>query len=263
MAERNVLPLADFYQGRILNFAHRGARERAPENTIPAFVSAADLGADGVELDVHLSADGVVVVMHDADVATTTDGTGRITGMDLAEIKLLDAGSSFDPSFAGTVVPTLDEVFEAVAGRLLFNIELKTVALGTRGYNRLLAHAVALCLEHHNLVDQTICSSFNPFVLRALRIRLPRLALGYLYAPDLPAPLAKGWLARPIIGKHEARHPHYSMVEEGYVHWARKHAYRINVWTVNEIEDIRRMRDLSVDALISDRPELVREVLQG
>jgi len=256
------LPLTDFYQGRTLNFAHRGARTVAPENTLAAFKLAADQGADGVELDVQLSADGEIVVIHNDMVDATTDGAGPVADMPLAALRELDAGSYFSPEFAGERIPTLDEVFEEFGHRLLLNVELKALS-ATGDSARRLAAAVVDAIRRHGLASRVLLSSFNPLALRAVK-RIDRsLPVGYLYAPDLPLPLAKGWLARPFIGRHEARHPHYSMVDAHYMQWARRRAYRVNVWTVNDVEDIRRMRDLGVDMIISDRPDLVQEVLQG
>jgi glycerophosphoryl diester phosphodiesterase len=259
MTRLRELPLGSFYQGRILNLGHRGARERAPENTLPAFEEAAELGADGVELDVQLTADGVPVVFHDRNVDRLTDGTGCLTDKTLPQVKALDAGAHFSSEFAGTRIPTLDEVFEELGDRLLFNIELKSFSARPDGLER----GVVEVIQRHQLADRVLISSFNPLALRRMRRLAPGLALGYLYAPDLPFPLSKGWLARPIIGPHEARHPHFSMVDEAYVRWARQHRYRVNVWTVNALEDIQRMRDLGVDAIMSDRPDLVQDVLQG
>jgi len=258
MTDLSSLPLGDFYRGRLLNFAHRGARRQAPENTLPAFERAVELGADGIELDVHLSADGVPVVIHDFDVDKTTDGTGAVAKKTLAELRELDAGAHFSPQFAGTRIPTLMEVFEAVGNRVLINIELKSY-----GSSPQLAQAVIDQVGAFNLIGRVLISSFSPFVLRQVRRLRPELPVGYLYAPDLPLPLAKGWLARPVIGVHEARHPHFSMVDERYMDWARKNRYRVNVWTVNEPSDIERMRRLGVDMIISDYPERVRDVLRA
>src|SRR5512136_1224893 len=108
---------------RPLNIGHRGASAAAPQNTLAAFRKAMELGADGVELDVQLSADGAVVVIHDFTVDKATDGTGRVAAKTLAELKALDAGSRFSPQFAGERIPTLAEVFEAIDGKLLVNVE--------------------------------------------------------------------------------------------------------------------------------------------
>lgn len=258
-----ILPLNDFYQGRTLVFAHRGARERAPENTLPAFEEAAILGADGIELDVQLSADGALVVIHDFTLERTTNGTGRVAEKTLAELRTLDAGAWFAPQFAATRIPTLDEVLEAVKGRLLVNIELKTFSLTDQTTRLRLAQSVLECIRKHGMERQVLISSFNPLALRVMRQLTPQIAIGYLYAPDLPLPLAKGWLARPLIGRHEARHPHFSMVDEAYMRWARRHGYRVNVWTVNDPADIQRMCALGVDMIISDRPDVALSIVRG
>ena len=106
-------------------FAHRGASALAPENTIAAFDLALEHHADAVELDVQLTADGHLVVIHDKSVARTTGGVGNVNTMHLEEIKALDAGSSFDARFRGEPVPTLEEVFERYGGKLYINVELK------------------------------------------------------------------------------------------------------------------------------------------
>jgi len=96
-----MLPLENIYQGRILVWGHRGARAYAPMNTIPSFELALKQGADGVELDTHLSKDGQLIVLHDFTVDSTTDGKGLAKDMTLAQIKALDAGSSFSPQYKG------------------------------------------------------------------------------------------------------------------------------------------------------------------
>src|SRR6266545_5505015 len=105
-------------------FAHRGACAHAPENTMASFELALAHGADAIELDVKLSSDGYVVVHHDDTVDRTTDGTGRIKNLTLAELKKLDAGSFLSEKFKGEKIPTLEEVFEAVGKRTFINVEL-------------------------------------------------------------------------------------------------------------------------------------------
>ncbi|MFZ4814035.1 MAG: glycerophosphodiester phosphodiesterase, partial [Phototrophicaceae bacterium] len=112
-----------------LVFGHRGAMAYAPMNTLAAFELAAQQGAHGIELDVWLSADDALVVIHDFEVNHTTNGEGRVGSMSLAEIKALDAGSWFSPEFAGTQIPTLDEVFETVGKKVFVNVEIKSVSM--------------------------------------------------------------------------------------------------------------------------------------
>jgi glycerophosphoryl diester phosphodiesterase len=258
MSNLQSLPLAYFYQGRILNFAHRGARLQAPENTLPAFELAADLGADGVELDVQLSLDDVPVVIHDYTVDRTTGGSGPVGEKTLEELRELDAGAFFSDEFAGALIPTLDEVFEAVGSRLLINVELKVSGTSAR-----LSQVVVDTIEAHDLASRVLISSFNPVALRHVRRVSPQTPVGYIYAPDRPAFVPSRWLARSVIGPHQARHPHFSMVDKRYLAWTRGRGYRVNVWTVNQVADIRRMRNLGVDMITSDAPDLVQDVLQG
>jgi glycerophosphoryl diester phosphodiesterase len=239
-----------------LNIAHRGASTAAPANTLPAFEKAVELGADGVEFDVQLSADGVPVIIHDFAVDATTDGRGRVADMTLAQLRQLDAGSTFDPAFAGERIPTLEEVLEAVGGRLILNIELKTTSLRDNG----LEQTVVAQVERHGLRDSVLLSSFNPFSLRRAKRIAPHIPVGLLYSPDLPLPLRRAWLA-PMVA-HEARHPDHTMVNARYLAWARRRGYRVNTWTVNDPEEMHRLIGLGVDGIITDVPDVLRNVLE-
>ena len=239
-----------------MNIAHRGASAAAPPNTLAAFEKAMELGADGVEFDVHLSADGVVVVIHDFNVDGTTDGSGRVAEMTLAQLKQLDAGSHFDPAFAGERIPTLEEVLEAVGSRLLLNIELKSTSLRDNGLER----AVIAQVKRHNLDNRVLLSSFNPLSLRRAKKIAPHIPVGLLYSPSLPLPLRRAWLA-PLV-PHEARHPEHTMVDTRYVAWARRRGYRVNTWTVDDPDEMRRLIGLGVDGIITNVPNVLRGVLE-
>ncbi|MCR4406029.1 MAG: glycerophosphodiester phosphodiesterase [Anaerolineae bacterium] len=247
-----------FYQGRVLNFAHRGASARAPANTLSAFRLAAELGADGVELDVQLSKDGAVVVIHDFTVDATTDGSGPVAEKKLAELQALDAGSWFDAAFAGEHIPTLQEVMDAVGYRLLLNIELK---LPFTLVNTGLEAEVVRLIEDNNLVDRVIVSSFHPLALRRVKSLNPRIPTGLLYAHNLPIYLRRAWLAP--LAPHEARHPDFTMVTPAYVRAVKARGYRINVWTVDDPDEMCRLLDLGVDAIITNRPDVLRQVAGG
>ena len=108
-----------------LVIAHRGASMYAPENTLAAFELAIEMGADAIELDTMLTADGIPIVIHDHSLDRTTDGIGSVSSKTVAELKLLDAGSAFDIRFAGERIPTLEEVFSAVGKKIMINVELK------------------------------------------------------------------------------------------------------------------------------------------
>ena len=244
-----------FYQGRTLNFAHRGASTQAPANTLSAFCLAADLEADGVELDVQLSRDGEVVVIHDFTVDATTNGSGPVAHKTLAELQALDAGSWFDATFAGEHIPTLQEVMDAVGHRLLLNIEIK---LPFTLVNTGLETEVVRLIEDNDLVDRVLVSSFHPLALRRVKSINPRIPTGLLYAHDLPIYLRRAWLS-PFI-PHEARHPNFSMVTLAYMRAMKAKGYRVNVWTVDDPNEMRRLLGLGVDAIITNRPDVLRQV---
>ncbi len=237
------------------NIAHRGASKAAPPNTLAAFIKAAELGADGIEFDVHLSADGVPVVIHDFTVDATTDGHGCVADLTLAQLKALDAGSSFDSAFAGERIPTLAEVLDAVGDRLLLNVELKSTSIHDSGLER----TVLGLIEQHGASDRVLISSFNPFSLRRVRRLAPHIPLGLLYAPDLPLPLRRAWLA--FLAPHEARHPEHTMVNARYMSWARKRGYRVYTWTVDEPDEMHRLIALGVDGIITNVPDMLHRVL--
>lgn len=238
-----------------LILAHRGASYDAPENTIAAFTLAREMGADGIELDTMLSRDGVPVVIHDLTLDNTTDGSGLVRDHDVRTLKTLDAGSHFDLNFHDERIPTLDEALDAIGPELIVNIEMKTPDWRSDGLER----AVARAIRRHNAAERVIVSSFNPLALRRFRALAPDVPLGYLYTPDGPLYLRYGWL---MIGlPHEARHPHHSMIDARYMNWARANGYKVRAWTVDDPARIRALRDLGVDAIITNRPALALEAL--
>ncbi len=249
--------VSSFYPDRPLNFAHRGARHEAPDNTLPAFLLAAELGADGIELDVQLTRDGELVVIHDFVLETTTDGQGPVRDRTLAELKELDAGSWFDPVFSGQRIPTLQEVIEVVGHRLLLNIELKTTSLQDDG----LVAAVVRTIEDNHLLDQTIVSSFNPLAVWRVKVKNPWIFTGLLYAPQMPIVARRPWLRHLV--QPDALHPHYTLVDEQRVHWAKKRGYRVHTWTVDEPGDMRQLIRQGVDLIITTRPDILAQVLRS
>lgn len=243
------------YRGRLLNVGHRGARTAAPENTLAAFRTAVDMGADGVELDVMLSKDGIPVVHHDYKLGRTENGSGPLRKYTVAQLKRLDAGGWKDQRFAGQRIPTLAEVFQALDRQVIVNVELKTAATFSDG----LEQAVVAEIKRSHMVDMVVISSFNPFALMRVRDLAPLLPLGLLYAPDQPPHLSRAWL-RPFV-QPQALHPRHDMVTSRFMTWARKKGYRVNTWTVNEPEEMRRLALLGVDAIITDTPDVLKEVL--
>ncbi|MCC7451414.1 MAG: glycerophosphodiester phosphodiesterase [Anaerolineae bacterium] len=251
--------LETFYPHTPLVLAHRGAKHDAPENTAAAFTLARQMGADGVELDTSLTRDGVPVVIHDLTLDKTTDGHGLVRSYDLKTIKTLDAGSHLDPKFKGEPIPTLDEAFEAIGPDLIVNVELKVEPrqLGSDG----LEQAALNVIRRHNAARRVIVSSFNPLALRRFAALAPDIPIGYLYEEHEPSFLRDGWLM--LGARFEALHPHHPMIDAGFMRWAKARGYRVNTWTVDEPDRVRELRDLGVDAIISNRPDVALRALKA
>jgi len=160
-----------------LVIAHRGDSTRFPENTLPAFESAVALGADMVELDVTLSADGHPVVIHDATLDRTTNGSGPVGHHTLQDLQALDAGSWKGQSFRGITIPTLPEVFDRIGGKIAINIEIKG---GTGERKRSIEARVLQVVKTYDLVSSIILSSFDYLTLKKLRRLDDRIALAVL-----------------------------------------------------------------------------------
>ena len=236
-------------------FAHRGAKAVTPENTLPAFQKALDMGVAGIELDVHLSKDGRLVVIHDFTVDKTTNGVGPVRDFAAAELARLDAGTHFDVKFAGVGVPTFDEVLDLVGDRCRLNVEIKSE--DHAGGNEV--EALVALIQQRKLYDQVIVSSFNPITLIKMRYVDPRVALGLLYFAPLPARLRHAWFTS--ILQPQAVHPHYSLIDADLMTWARSQGCAVNTWTVNDGAEAKRLAAIGVDVIISDVPDVLMNEL--
>lgn len=253
MMKRAYFPEDWWYLDRPVVIAHRGASLMAPQNTLAAFRQALQCKADGVELDVHLTADGVPVVMHNPTVDETTDGRGYIDQMTLADIKRLDAGKIFGEAFVGEPVPTLREVLEAFGDRMLVNIELKAQR---KGRGEALAAAVAQVVRETHTTSSVWVSSFQPYLLYAFSRVAPEIPRGLLYSP---MSVALPWLV-PFT-PFEAIHPHVSLVSKWVVQVAHRLGLRVAVWTVDKPNLVRRVARLGVDVIITNDPAGALETL--
>jgi glycerophosphoryl diester phosphodiesterase len=244
---------------RPLVFAHRGGAGLAPENTMPAFDRGLSLGADGLEFDVHLSKDGVPVIIHDPTVDRTTNGTGAVADLTAAELAALDAGYRFEQDGAfpwrgrGGGVPALADVLTRFPGVPLL-IELKTA-------EPRLAHRVIDMVRAVGPTDHLIIGSFLQGALDAVRAYAPEVRTGAdvdeikggvaatLFS-DAPAPLRFHSFQVPEIFAGQR------IVTPEFVARARAAGVGFTVWTVNDAEHIRRLLDWGVDGLITDRPDI-------
>lgn len=225
----------------MLKIAHRGARGYEPENTLKSFQKALDLNADGIELDVHLSSDGHLIVIHDETIDRTTNGKGSVNTFTLAELKTFLIDDQYE-------IPTLKEVFDLVNKKCLINIELK--GLGT-------ADKVADLIEEY-IADQNwnyghfIVSSFNWDLLQETSNLNSNIAIGVLTEEDVEKALA---FAEVI--EAEAIHPDYQLLNLENVQKMQEKGFLVLPWTVNNAEDIQKIKSYQVDGIISDFPDRI------
>ena len=237
-----------------LVWAHRGASGYCPENTLPAFAKAAELRADGIELDIQLTRDGELVVCHDEKVDRTSSGSGWIKDMTLEELQALDF-SCGNEAFAGETIPTMRQVFDLLAPtNLSINIELKTGIVFYPGIEEKILGLTEEC----GFGDRVIYSSFNHYTIRRMRELAPHARLGFLYAD--------GIIDMPAYGEKygvNALHPAlYNIQFPGFMEDCKKRDLAVHVWTVNEEEYMRMCCRAGVDAIISNYPDRVRNVIE-
>jgi glycerophosphoryl diester phosphodiesterase len=225
--------------GVSLKIGHRGAKGHVAENTLASFKKAIALGAEAVEFDVHVCATGELVVIHDFTVDRTTNGSGEVHTMSLDELKSLAVEEEH-------TIPTLDEVMDLLGPKFIMNIEMK---------GRHTAQPLAALVQHYVAekgysYENIIISSFQYEELKAMSALNPDVHLGIL----TQASVAQAWeWATEFNAK--ALHPHFSLLTETNVERAREAGFKINTWTVNEPDDIARMKLYGVDGIISDYPE--------
>lgn len=244
-----------------LVLSHRGANRVSPENTLPAFEAALRLGVDGIENDVHMTRDGVLVVCHDDTVDRTSDGRGRICDLTLRELRALDFGSWFSPQFAGTQILTLEEFF-ALCGRLkVINVEVKRASDGSTEA----AAEVARLARETDVFDKLIISSFEMDMLRAAQAADPAVRACYLYAPGTA--FCEEIINGPVVFAREyglyAYHPFVAMVSKDYIGECHGAGIVVNPWTVNMPHALAALRDWGADGVITDLPELAMETMYG
>lgn len=236
-------------------FAHRGAAAQAPENTLAAFELASAQGADAVELDAKLTADGHIVVFHDRTLERTTNGTGRLAKKTLAELRELDAGSHFSPEFRSEKIPLLEEVFDAVGKKLLVNVELTNYATPTDD----LVSRVCALVKKCGLEGRVLFSSFLPTNLSRARALLPDVPRGLLAFRGW-----KGAWARSFgfsFGDYAALHPFLTDVDAQEVQRVHRLKRRIHVWTVSEARDLLNLKNWGADGIFTKDPALALRVL--
>lgn len=241
-------------------WAHRGAsgwdKQYAPENTMPAFIKACEMGADGIELDVQLTKDGEIVIIHDETVDRVSNGTGWVKDYTLNEIRKLNF-AKLHPEYGFTTIPTLQELFQFMSkNKILINIELKT---GLIFYPRLEEKVLEL-VEKMNMSSRIIYSSFNHYSLKKIdELTHGEARTGILLCEQLVdiANYAKKLGACAVhIPMNVVKHP-------GFIDECQKNNLKIHVWTVDNKMDMKKLCRLGVDAFITDCPDSGRKIVDG
>ncbi len=239
--------IAGFMGDNTIVMAHRGASKDAPENTIPAFEKAVEMKADFIELDVQETSDGAVVVTHDVNTKRVTGYNEFVWNMTLDEIKQLDAAHYFD-GYENVEIPTLSEVFDAVGGKIKFNIELK--------YNRHtqnLAKSVADIITEFGLENDCVITSSKKEALKDMKAVMPEIPCGYILSVS--------------IGKYyDLDYADFFSLDLNYVTKkslsnCHKVGKPVNAWTVNDTDSMEKMIALGVDSIITDEPLKARTVI--
>jgi len=234
----------------VLKIAHRGASGNFPENTVCAFRAAIDAGAEMCELDVQLSRDGAIVVIHDETVERTTDGKGEVAELTLEELKRLDAGAKFKGgAVKGERIPTLDEVFSATSGKCGLNIELKAGGL---------EHQVAQIMQARNALADSIVSSFDWEYLKNIQQLHFNIRIGLL-AEEKPVDL----MMNAVAMRAHSINPRWDMVTSDLCKAAHERGLKVYTWTVDADARMRALIACGVDGIMTNYSERLRKVVGG
>jgi glycerophosphoryl diester phosphodiesterase len=233
-------------RGRPRVWGHRGDPAHAPENTLRSFEAALAAGADGVELDVRFDADRNVVVFHDDALPRLTGRPGRMEDLPAAERAALRVG--------GERVPLLAEVLATFDTEV--NVEIKVARVGRAGA---LVAAAANVIRASGRADRVVVSSFDPIALVQLHRHLPEVAAAHLFHGAQPLPLRRGWAGRWIGAS--LVHPQHTLVDAASVARWHRAGLVVNVWTVNDPAELRRLAALGVDGVFTDDPGAALAVL--
>lgn len=237
-----------------LLFGHRGSRGLSPENTIPSFRLGISYGMDGIELDIHLSKDGKLIVMHDDTVDRTTDGHGKISDLTYEQISRLDAGIKLGAQWRGTSVPLLSEVFDEFRGNIMYKVELKHSSKVYPGIEKQLLEEI----ERYSIRDRVQIISFDFDSLKNVRELDRDIKLGLIifgkpeWFIDTARKLNAEWIQA-----------FYGLIFPEDVKIVHDSGLKIGAWTPDDEEEIKRCYDMGVDDITSDLPNLLAKTVKS
>ncbi len=237
----------------MINFAHRGASGTFPENTLLAFEEAINIKASGIELDVHKTKDKKLVVIHDEDIERTFYGKGLVKDFTLKELKKFKCRKELFRDNEKCRIPTLEEVLDLIKKTdLILNIEIKTDNIHYEGIEK----DVIDLINRYSLKERVILSSFNHKTIQICKEIDKDIATGMLYYEPIEDVVE---YAKKI--KADAIHPYKGLVSKELIEEAHKNNIEVNIYTVNGIEDMIRLKEYNADGLFTDYPEILKEIL--
>lgn len=235
-----------------LIFGHRGAMGYAPENTLPSFKMAMEMGVDGVELDVHMTRDGEIVVIHDFKVDRVTNGKGFIKDLTLGQLKALDAGLKFGEKWRGVKIPTLEEVFREIGDKVKIKVEIKR---GSDYYPGIERKVIEL-IRKYGVNAQVISFDFD--AIKTARELDPNIELGIIFTGkiswfiDIARKLGVQWL-----------HASFDLIDEKGIEEAHRSGFKVGSWTVNDEEIAKVLVDMGIDDVTTNYPDKIIRVIRG
>jgi glycerophosphoryl diester phosphodiesterase len=237
----------------VINYAHRGASGYYPENTMLSFEKALGMGCTGIETDVHMTKDGVLILMHDEMVNRTTDGTGFIKDYTYSEIKKLDAGSWMSEEFKNVRVPSAEELLLLVREKdVVVNIEIKS---GIIIYDNIEEKLIEL-IHNYNMEDRVIFSSFNHYSMVKCKEIDKNIKTGLLYGEGLYKPEK---YAR-YVGA-DALHPNFYALNREIISGIKEEGILINTYTVNDVNYMKYFLDMKVEGIITNYPDKLKKIM--
>jgi glycerophosphoryl diester phosphodiesterase len=251
----------------VMVIAHQGGNHLWPDNTLFAFQNALDLGVDVLEMDLHITSDNVLVIIHDETVDRTTDGSGEVEQMTLAEIKALDAayrwtrddGATYPHRGQGISIPTLEEIFQAFPGQRM-TIEIKKT-------ERSMAAPLCAMIRKYNMQNRVLVASFHDERMAEFRAECPEVATSSArQETTIFVLLTKAWLGGLVSPEFQSLQvPRASsgitVMTPGFVRAAHARNLKVEPWTINDPEEMKLYLDWGVDGIITDRPDLLLEIL--
>jgi glycerophosphoryl diester phosphodiesterase len=243
---------------KVMVIAHRGFSGIAPENTLTAFKKAIEIGADMIELDVMLSKDGELVVIHDKTVNRTTNGKGKVSDFTLGELKKLDAGTWFKKHFKDEKIPSLEEVLDLAKNKILLNIEIKKDAYNPEKKKGGVEEKTVLLLEKYNMNSQVIVSSFNPHIVKRIKEFEPEISTAFLYRYRINKGLIKIVHNLNVDALNPGKR-FFTKKASAEVHQS---DLKINIYTINQKREMAKFIKMGVDGIITNYPDRLFEVLE-